>query len=99
MDSLHEDELTAEEYDLRNALLEAHRKQNDAKLHCSDHVLLSNICKDENVRKTKSALLPEALSVRQWIEARIGEELTLSVTEHGQLHGQLVVAIASESRG
>jgi len=95
LDSLDEHELTAEEYCLHDALLEAHRKQNDAKLHGSDHVLLSHICRDENVRKAKSALLPEAVSVRQWIEARIGEELILSETDYSQL----VVAIASENRG
>lgn len=87
-DTLPKDELTAEENDLHCALLEAWKKW--TKRYEVDKVRLSLICGDDNVRKAKSALLPAAVTVRRWIEARIGEELTLSEDAGGELMATLI---------
>eukprot|EP00930_Biecheleria_cincta_P036345 TRINITY_DN24935_c0_g1_i2.p1 TRINITY_DN24935_c0_g1~~TRINITY_DN24935_c0_g1_i2.p1 ORF type:complete len:472 (-),score=85.84 TRINITY_DN24935_c0_g1_i2:62-1441(-) len=83
LEGLPKDDLSAEEHDMREALLAAWKRC--VKKFGEGKVRLSHLGQQEDVRKAKSALLPAAVTVRQWIEARIGEELILSEDDDKQL--------------
>jgi len=71
--SLPGDELTREELALREAVLgylEARAEDSP-----SQQLLLADVCKDRAIAQTRSALLPQQVPLRLWLEKRIGGEI------------------------
>lgn len=90
MQSLPGDELSEGEVNLRQALIEYLTALPQPK------AFLGEIMQDSKVTKCRGALLPPNVSLRDWIDARVGAEFDMHTTQSGQVQ---VVMIGAETGG
>lgn len=90
--SLPDDEMTQAEVDLRQTVIDLlERAGNGPK------PLLSDVFKDRRVAAARSALLPPEVPLRQWLERRIGGEVTVLKNEKGMFVVSMLSAADEEA--
>eukprot|EP00930_Biecheleria_cincta_P044062 TRINITY_DN3022_c0_g1_i2.p1 TRINITY_DN3022_c0_g1~~TRINITY_DN3022_c0_g1_i2.p1 ORF type:complete len:595 (+),score=129.28 TRINITY_DN3022_c0_g1_i2:66-1850(+) len=91
LQSLPGDELSEGEVNLRQALLDYLAALPQPK------AFLGEIMQDSKVTKSRGALLPPNVSLRDWIDARVGAEFEMTVTRSGQV--QVMMTSAAKAAG
>eukprot|EP00913_Durusdinium_trenchii_P030056 g28165.t1 len=95
LDSLPQNELTGEEVDLRQALLDWLKQSSQRRSAGKGKwaaPLMGEVMNDPRIAQCRAALLPPNVSLKDWIEARVGGEIELK----NNVRGQVEVMLAGE---